>query len=93
MGRVAEKSENRGKSREVLVARAMFDPDVFKMRIWIFTKATNQSRVAETWRIHLPESMVREVWSLCHQSNTDGHRGVEGRLNKFLKGCFVLTTR
>ena len=48
-GQVLEKSENRGKSREVLVARLMFDPDMFKMRDGIlrFNKSTYWSRVAE----------------------------------------------
>ena len=34
-----------------------------------------------------------EVWSLCHQSNLGGHRGLEGTLNKFLKGFFLLSAR
>ena len=48
---IAEKSENRGKSMEVLVARSMF-----KIRdgILMFTRVTNWSRVAETWPICLP---------------------------------------
>ena len=37
--------------------------------------------------------MIREVWSLCHQSDLGGHRGLEGRLNKFLKGFFMLSAR
>ena len=37
--------------------------------------------------------MVTEVWSLCHQSNLGGHRGLEGTLNKFLKGFFLLSAR
>ena len=73
----------------------MCDPDVFKMRegILMFTKDTNQSIVWDMWRICLPESMVAEVWSLCQQSKTEAHRGVEGTLNKFLKGFFVLSAR
>ena len=31
-GQVSEKAETRGKAREVLVVRSMFDPEVFKMR-------------------------------------------------------------
>ena len=41
----------------------------------------------------LPESMVKEVWSLCHQSDLIGHRGLEGMLNNFLKGFFLLSAR
>ena len=41
----------------------------------------------------LPESMVKEVWSLCLQSDLGGHRGLEGTLNKFLKGFFMLSAR
>ena len=37
--------------------------------------------------------MVKEVWSLCHQSDLGGHRGLEGTLNKFLKGFFLLSAR
>ena len=37
--------------------------------------------------------MVKEVWSLCHQSNLGGHRGLEGTWNKFLKGFFLLSAR
>ena len=36
------------------------------------------------------ESMVKEVWSLCHQSDIVG---LEGTLNKFLKGFFLLSAR
>ena len=45
------------------------------------------------WRICLPESMEKEVWSLCHQSDIGGHRGLKGTLNKFLKGFFLLSAR
>ena len=34
-----------------------------------------------------------EVWSLCHQSDVGGHRGLEGTLNKFLKGFFMQSAR
>ena len=34
---------------------------------------------------------MKGVWSLCHQSNLGGHRGLEGTLNKFLKGFFLLS--
>ena len=37
--------------------------------------------------------MVKEVWSLCHQSDLGGHRGLEGLLNKFLRGFFMLLAR
>ena len=40
-GRVPEKSETRGKAREVLVAHSMLNPKVFKMKdgALMFTKA------------------------------------------------------
>ena len=34
-----------------------------------------------------------EVWSLFHQSDVGGFRGLEGTLNKFLKGFFMLSAR
>ena len=34
-----------------------------------------------------------EVWSLCHQNNPGGHRGLEGTLSNFLKGFFLLSAR
>ena len=37
--------------------------------------------------------MVTEVWSLCHQSDLGGRRGLEGTLSKFLKGFFLLSAR
>ena len=87
-GQVPEKAETRGKAREVLVARSMFDPEVFKMRdgVLIFTKAANRNQVGKVWWICLPESMVLEVWSQCHQSDVRRHRGLEGTLNIFLNG-------
>ena len=62
-GQLPEKSETRGKAREVLVARTMFDPEVFKMKdgVLMFTKAANRNRIGEVWRICIPGSMVREV--------------------------------
>ena len=36
---------------------------------------------------------MKEVWSLCHQSDLGGHIGLEGTLNKFLKGFFMLSVR
>ena len=92
-GRVAEKAETRGKAREVFVACSMFDPEGFKMRdeVLMFTKAANRNRMGEVWWICLPESMVAEVWSLCHQSDVGRHRGLEETLNKFLKGLFMLS--
>ena len=59
----------------------------------MFTKVANKNRIGEVWGICLPESMVKEIWNLCHQSDIGGHRGLEGTLNKFLKGFFLLSTR
>ena len=94
-GCIPEKTETRGKAREVLVVRSMFDPTVFKMkeRVLFFTKAANKNPIGEVWRICLPKFMVTKVWSLCHQSNLGGHRGLEGTLNKVLKGFFLLSAR
>ena len=84
-----------GKAREVLVACSIFDPAVFKMKdgVLMFTKAANRNQTGEVGRICIPASMVREVWSLCHQSDLGGHRGLEGTLNKFLRGFFMLSAR
>ena len=81
-GQLPEQAESRGKAREVLVARSMFDHTVFKMKdgVLMFTKADNKNQVGEVGRICIPASMVREVWSLCHQSDLGGHRGLEGTL-------------
>ena len=57
----------------------------------MYTKAANQHQTREVGRICLPASMVKEVWSLCHQSDQGGHRGLEGTLNKFLRGFFILS--
>ena len=86
-GQLPEKTETRGEAREVLLARSMFDPELFKMKdgVLMFTKAANRNQIREVWRIWLLESMVKEVWSLCHQRDLVGHRGLEGTLNKFLK--------
>ena len=94
-GRIPEKKETRGKTREVLVAPSMFDPEVFKMKdgVLMFTKAANRNRIGEVWRICFPESMVTEIWSLLKQSNLEGHRGLEGTINKILKGSFLLSAR
>ena len=94
-GRVPEKTETRGKAMEVLVAGSMFDPALFKMKdgVLMFTKAANKNRIGEVWQICLPESMVMEVWSLCHQSDLGGHKSLEGILNKFLKGFFLFSGR
>ena len=61
----------------------------------MFTKAANKNQISEVWRICLPESTGKEVWSLCHQSNLGGHRGLEGTLNKILKVffCYQLDRR
>ena len=92
---VPEKAGIRGKVREVLVACSMFDPEVFKMRdrVLMFIKAANRNSMGEVWWICLLESMVLEVCSLCHQSDVGGHRRLEGTLNKFLKGLFMLSAR
>ena len=57
----------------------------------MFTKAANKNWIKKVWQICLSKSMVTEVWS--HQSNLGGHRGLEGTLNKFLKGFFLLSAR
>ena len=56
---------------------SMFDPEVFKMkvRVSMFTKAANMNGIGEMRQINLTECMVKEVWSLCHQSDNGGHRG------------------
>ena len=73
----------------------MLDPTVFKMkdRILVLTQAAKKNWIGEVWRICLPESMVTEVWSLWHQSHLGGHRGLEGTLDKFLKGFFLLSAK
>ena len=94
-GHVPEKTETRGKEREVLVARSMFDLEVLKIKdgVLMFTKAASRNLIEELWRICLPKSMVMEVWSLCHQRDLGGHRGLEGMINKFLKEFFLLSAR
>ena len=83
-----EKAETRGKAREVLVVHSMFNPEVFKMKdeVLMLTKAANRNLIGEVWPICLPGSMVREVWSLCHQSYLGGHRGLEGMWYLFNQG-------
>ena len=73
----------------------MFDPEVFKMKdgVLMFTKAANKNQIGEVWQICLLESMVKEVWNLCHQSDIGPHRGFEETLNKFLKGVLLLSAR
>ena len=48
-GCVPEKTETRGKAREVLVAHSMFDPAVLKMKdgVLMFTKAANKNGIGE----------------------------------------------
>ena len=94
-GQLPKKAETQGKAREVLVARSIFDPAVFKIKdgVLMFTKAANRNQTGEVGQICIPASMVREVWSLCHQSDLRGHRGLEGTLNKFLRGFFMLSAR
>ena len=94
-GKFPDKVETRGKMKEVLAARSVFDPSVFKIRdgVLMFTKSANRHQSGEVGRICIPNSMIREVWSLCHQSDLGGHRGLEGTLNKFLKGFFMFSAR
>ena len=94
-GQLLEKAETQGKAREVLVAHSIFDPAAFKMKdgVLMFTKAANRNQTEEVGRICLPASMVKEVWSLCHQSDLGGHRGLEGMLNMFLRGFFIFSAR
>ena len=75
-GQLQEKAETRGKTQEVLTARSEFDPAVFKLigGVLMYTKAANQHQTREVGRICIPASMVKEVWSLCHQSDQGGHR-------------------
>ena len=78
--------KTRGKARKVLEACSMFNPEVIKMKDGglMFTKAANRNWIREVWRICLLDSMVNEIWSVCHQSDLGGHRGLEGTLSKFL---------
>ena len=71
----------------------MFNPEVFKTKdgVLMFSKAAYKNQIGEVGWICPPESMVKEVWSLCYQSNLGGHRGLEGTLNKFLKGFFMFS--
>ena len=84
------KAETRGKTKKVLAAHSIFNPSLFKMRdgVLMFTKSAirqlfNYSS-GEVGRICIPDAMIKEVWSLCPQSDLGGHRGLEGTLNKFL---------
>ena len=61
-GKLPEKT--RDKAKDFLVECSMFDPESFKMKDGVFTKAANKNRIEEVWQICLPESMVKEVWSL-----------------------------
>ena len=101
-GHAPDKSEVRGKSREILVARSQFDPTLFKMRdgVLMYTKSANGNQTGEVGRICIPESMVKEVWtphlslwSLCHQRDSGGHRGIDGMLHKFTRRFFMLSPR
>ena len=71
-GQAPDKSEVRGKLREVLVASSKFNPELFKMRdgVLMYTKSANGNQTVEVGRICIPESMVKEVWSVCHQSDS-----------------------
>ena len=66
---------------------------VYSRMLDIAMKEVDRNQMREKWRICLLESMVKEVWSLYHQSDLGGHRGLEGTLNKFLKGFFLLSAR
>ena len=94
-GHAPDKSEVRGKSREVLVARSKFSTALFKMSdgVLMYTNSANGNQLGEVGRICIPESMVKEVWSLCHQSDSGGHRGIDGTLDKFNRGFFMLSPR
>ena len=76
-GKLPEKAEKQSKAREVLTAHSLFNPELFKMQdgVLMYTKAANHNNIREVGRICIPESLVKEVWSLCHQSNLGGHRG------------------
>ena len=53
-GQIREKSETRGKSREILVAGSMLDLDMFIIKdgILMFTKATHWSKVGDVCQSH-----------------------------------------
>ena len=80
IGYAPDKSEVKGKSREVLVACSKFSPALFKIRngVLMYTKSANGNQLGEVGRICIPESMVKEVWSLCYQSDSGRHRGIDG---------------
>ena len=94
-GKAPEKVEIRVKMKEIQAPRSLFDPSVFKIRdgILIFTKSANCHQSGEVGRICIPKSMIREVLSLCHQCDLGGHRGLDGTLNKFLRGFFMFSPR
>ena len=54
-GQLPEKAKTRGKAREVLLARSIFDPAVFKMKdgVLMFTKAANRNQMGNVWLICL----------------------------------------
>ena len=64
--RLPEKTKTSGKAKGVLVAHSMLDLEVFKIKdgLLMFTEAANRNQIREVWRICLPESIVKEVWSL-----------------------------
>ena len=82
-GHALDKSEVRGKLMEFLVARSQFNPTLFKIRdgVLMYTKSENRNQTGEVGRICIPETMVKEVWSLCHQSDSGGYRGIDGTLH------------
>ena len=96
-GCVPEKTEFRGKAREVLVTRSMFDPEIFKMKEGVLISPRQLTRPERRGMADMPpESMITEVWCLCHQSNLGGHRSLEGTLSnllKLVKGFFLLSAR
>ena len=65
-GQLPEKAETQGK--EVLVARSIFDPAVFKMKdgVLMFTKAANRNQTGEEfqhlWLRKCGVSVIRVTW-------------------------------
>ena len=61
--------------------------------VLMFTKVANRNQIREVWQICLLEAVLKEVWSLFHQSDLGELRGLEETLNKCLKGFFLLSAR
>ena len=66
-GHVLEKTDIRGKAREVLIAHSMFNLEIFKMKdgVLMFTKAANKNRIGEVADMP-PRVHGKRVWSLYH---------------------------